>query len=59
MKTFIVDWESPGNGEHGTVAVQADNIAQAQDRFWDWLRAKPIYQHMWKLNFSIEEGESA
>lgn len=59
MKTFIVDWESPGNIVHGKVAVQAENITEAQDKFWEWLRAKPIYQNMWRLNFSIEQGESA
>lgn len=59
MKTFIVDWESPGNGDHGTVVVHAASITEAQDKFWAWLRAKPLYQHMWKLNFSIEESESA
>jgi hypothetical protein len=57
MKAYIVDWSSLGNIDKGTVVIIAKSIPEAQDKFWDWLREKPVYQHMWNLTFSIEEGE--
>jgi hypothetical protein len=59
MKAYIVDWSSSGNIAKGTVVVTANSISEAQDTFWAWLREKPVYQHMWNLTFSIEEGELA
>jgi hypothetical protein len=57
MTAYIVDWSSSGNIEKGTVVVTANSISEAQDTFWAWLREHPVYQHMWNLTFSIEEGE--
>ena len=57
MKAYIVYWSSAGNIEKGTVVLTAESIKEAQDKFWNWLREQPIYQHMWRLTFSIEEGE--
>lgn len=59
MKAYIVDWSSFGNIDKGTVVVNAESISEAQDKFWGWLREQPVYQHMWNLTFSIEEGEMA
>jgi acylphosphatase len=57
MKAYIVDWSSVRNIDKGTVVVTAKSISEAQDKFLDWLRDQPVYQHMWNLTFSIEEGE--
>jgi hypothetical protein len=57
MTAYIVDWSSSGNIEKGTVVVTANSISEAQDKFWDWLREQPVYQHMWNLTFSIKAGE--
>jgi hypothetical protein len=57
MKAYIVDWSSSRNIDKGTVVVTANSIAEAQDKFLAWLREQPVYQHMWSLTFSIEEGE--
>jgi hypothetical protein len=57
MKAYIIDWSSAGNVDKGTVVVTANSISEAQDTFWAWLRVQPVYQHMWNLTFSIEEGE--
>lgn len=58
-RTFIVTWSSPGNITSGKqVVISADNIVQAQDKFWTWLRKQPVFQHMWKLNFEMVECES-
>jgi hypothetical protein len=59
MTAYIVDWSSSGNIEKGTVVVTANSISEAQNKFWAWLRGKPVYQHMWNLTFSIKEGELA
>jgi hypothetical protein len=57
MKAYIVYWSSVRNIGKGTVVVTAKSISEAQDKFLDWLREHPVYQHMWNLTFSIEEGE--
>lgn len=57
MKVFLVDWSSEGNQESGTITVQAKSVIEAQDKFWDWLRKQPIYAHLWRLSFSIEESQ--
>jgi hypothetical protein len=57
MTAYIVDWSSSRNIDKGKVVVTAKSIAEAQDKFLDWLRERPVYQHMWSLTFSIEEGE--
>jgi hypothetical protein len=57
MKAYIVYWSSVRNIDKGTVGVTAKSISEAQDKFLGWLREQPVYQHMWNLTFSIEEGE--
>lgn len=57
MRTFQFAWDSPGNIEKGTVIVRAESISEAQDKFFAWLKTKPMYQHMWKLNFVATEVE--
>lgn len=57
MKAYIVDWSSSRNVDKGTVVVTANTISEAQDKFWEWLKKRPVYQHMWILTFSIKDGE--
>jgi hypothetical protein len=57
MTAYIVDWSSSRNIDKGKVVVTAKSIEEAQDKFLDWLRGRPVYQRMWDLTFSIEEGE--
>lgn len=57
VKAYIVDWSSEGNIQSGTSVIQAESIVEAQDKFWEWLRKQPIYGHMWRLSFTIEESE--
>ena len=57
MKAYIVDWSSAGNVDKGTVVVTANSISEAQDKFWEWLKKRPVYQHMWILTFAIKDGE--
>jgi hypothetical protein len=56
-EAYIVHWSSTGNIDKGTVVVTAKSISEAQDKFLGWLREQPVYQHMWNLTFSIEEGK--
>jgi hypothetical protein len=55
MKTYQVIWESPGNAEHGIVVVRAEGLVAAQNKFLAWLRQRPVYQHMWRLEFAFIE----
>jgi hypothetical protein len=55
MKTYQVDWQSEGNIDGGRVIVFAAFIAEAQDKFFAWLRKRPVYKHMWKLNVVFTE----
>ena len=54
---FIARFSSEGNLEKGTVYIQAKNIKDAQDKFFDYLKTTQLYQHMWNLTLSIEEVE--
>lgn len=57
MKAYIVDWHSARNVDEGTVVVTANTISEAQDKFLEWLKEQPVYQHMWRLEFSIKESD--
>lgn len=57
MKYFVANYSSLGNTGGATVWIKAKNIAEAQDRFFDYLKTTPLYQHMWRLNLEIEEVE--
>lgn len=54
MKTFEVEWTSPGNiATDRKLIIRAESIVEAQDKFLDWIKKQPIYQHMWSLNFKL------
>lgn len=59
MKTFEVEWTSPGNITiKKRLIIRAEGIVQAQDKFFDWLKKQPVYEHMWCLNLQIcQAGE--
>jgi hypothetical protein len=56
-KVFVAKYSSAGNVENGEVVIEAKNISEAQDKFFVWLKDKPLYQHMWKLNVEFREVE--
>lgn len=58
MKTYLITYESKSNLFKGRLCIPADNLVQAQDKFWAWLRRQDVYQHLWRLEFDIEEIES-
>ena len=57
MKTFEVEWTSPGNITiKKRLIIRAEGIVQAQDKFFDWLKKQPVYEHMWCLNLQITQA---
>ena len=57
-KIYIVEWTSSSNATGNTKKVIfARNIEDCQNQFLDWLKLQPVYKHMWKLTFNIEEAE--
>ena len=56
MKTFSVEWTSPKNFVDKTrVIVRAENLVEAQDKFFEWLKKQAVYSHMWCLNMEMSE----
>lgn len=55
MKTFLVTYNSEGNGFSGKLTMNAEKVSDAQTMFLDWLQEQPTYQHLWWLEFSFEE----
>jgi hypothetical protein len=51
---YIVDYNSEANFFRGKIVVFADSVSEAQTKFFDWLKKQPTYEHMWKLEISIE-----
>lgn len=59
QKNFVCKYESESNLFQGSIFVQAGSIAEAQDKFFDWLRLQPVYSHMWRISTKFEEIEEA
>ena len=57
MRLFEVQWSSAGNLEKGTVIVRAENIVDAQNKFWAWLQKRPVFEHLWQLSFQFSQTE--
>ena len=55
MRIFEVQWSSVGNLDKGTVVVKANTVAEAQNKFWQWLQQRPVFEHMWNLTFQFSE----
>jgi len=58
MKTYLVTYESKSNLFKGRLCVPAGSLTEAQEKFWFWLKRKEVFNHLWKLEFDIEEIES-
>jgi hypothetical protein len=59
MKTYIVNYVLERNCFRGTMAIRADDIESAQDKFLEWLKQQDSYKHLWRLQFQFEEIEGA
>jgi hypothetical protein len=59
MRAFLFDYESAGNIESGMVVVNAEDLVEAQDKFFAWLRTQPLYSHMWNLAVVAKEVKVA
>lgn len=58
MKTYLFKWSSPGNCQTDQrLVLDADNISQAQDKFWTYLKTQAVFRHLWKLQFEAMEIE--
>ncbi len=55
MRNFIVTYTSGNNIFKGELHVSAMTIAEAQDKFLNWLITQPTYVHMWQLTFEFKE----
>jgi hypothetical protein len=58
MKTYLVTYESKSNLFKGRLCIPASSLPDAQEKFWDWLKRKEVFNHLWKLEFDIEEIEA-
>jgi hypothetical protein len=56
-KVYVAKYSIKGNLEEGEVVIKASTISEAQDKFFVWLKNRPIYQHMWGLNVGFREVE--
>jgi hypothetical protein len=58
MKAYIVTWSSKGNvSDHKSKLIKAISLAEAQNKFWEYLQRKPMFTHLWNLTFQFEEVE--
>jgi accessory colonization factor AcfC len=53
MNVYIVEYDSPQNVFRGFVVIRADDLTTAQDKFFQWLKTKDSYSHLWQLSFKI------
>jgi hypothetical protein len=54
-EVYVAKYSSEGNLEKGEVVIVASTISEAQDKFFVWLKNRPLYQHMWRLNVEFRE----
>jgi len=40
---------------YGRLLIKADDLAQAKDKFFDWLKEQSFYAGLGRLFFSVEE----
>jgi hypothetical protein len=55
MRNFIVTYNSQNNMFKGVLHVKANTPADAQDKFFNWLREQSTYPHLWQLSFEFVE----
>lgn len=58
MKTYMIKYESPENiTGNDTVIVRANDLVDAQNQFFEFIKKKSFYQHMWKLSMEVHVVE--
>ena len=55
MRHFTVSYSSDNNLFKGVLHVEAMTIAEAQDKFLNWLIKQSTYSHLWQLSFEFKE----
>lgn len=55
MKLYIFSYTSYNNLFNGEIVFKASSIADAQDKFFSWVKMQPVYPHMWRLSFQARE----
>lgn len=59
MRYYVCEYMSPGNmSEPREVLIEGNDLTEAQDRFFKYLKSTVLYQHMWKLTMDIREIET-
>lgn len=53
----MATYASPNNMFSGKLAINADNLVPAQDKFFAWLKEQEVYNHMWEINIKFEQLE--
>lgn len=54
---YVVTYSSEENCFSGELAILAENLVEAQDKFLHWLRNQPTYTHLWGLTFSVKNSK--
>ncbi len=54
-KLYVFTYESLNNQFKGEIGIESCSLVEAQDKFLEWLRKQPTYQHMWNLQFNARE----
>ena len=54
-RLFVANYYSKDNLFEGELAVFAEDLVEAQDKFFDWLRKDPVYSHLWNLTVIFQE----
>ena len=58
--TYLFTYFSKGNlSERSKVAIKADTLSAAQDKFFDYLKNSDLYSHMWHLEVTCEKIEGS
>lgn len=55
MRHFLATYSSDGNLEKGQIHINAVDLVEAQNKFFDFLKNTELYRHMWSLNLKMVE----
>ena len=59
-KTYLFTYFSKGNSTtRAKVSVKANDLVEAQDKFFAYLKQSPLYSHMWNIEITCELIESS
>lgn len=56
-KLFVATYYSKGNLFEGELAIFARDLAEAQDKFFSWLKKNQVYTHLWSLTVTFQEKD--